>query len=583
VIDGSATAARLRGLCRSLSDRAEVTIAHPLVAYGAIAALEIRVLWNIWRYADLTPGDTSYYFVAASSWAHGLHENFVYYPLYDAFWGTILAVVHNIYAATIIQRIAIILAATLLVLALMRSLFGPGLGLFIAAWWAMVPANYAPLYEVHLFGAVPILLAAVVVARVPRRQGLGIAVAILFASSVLVRNELLAAALILTVVIIVYERRGRWIRPLATSYLRAYGVPLAIAALLVGGAYAQSYVQGNQAWQLLQAKEEANFCNDYAASFQEHHPSQFVGNPFTQCSPLMQQTFGRPMPTLFQGLAANPRAVAGFAAWNASLIPDGLQVSLLGATSFGDDPGFQPVIENSTYALLLSVLLFGVVAAALSVAIREGELSVRRAQPQAVWTSIVLTSIAAASLIIALTTRPWTEYIYGLSICAFVLIAWALSVLVRHLRLTRMLAPAGLVLVLALIVASSSHYGPAPRPIYDAVQRLRVVQRRLQRQDSVLVASANYDEICNYLARDDRHVCTATYWPALRTQVSATTSVRQVLDRIHATAIYATADMLADPILAHLVAAPRTQGWRQIAAGIGDGGSWRVLVRARRS
>ena len=162
---------------------AERAVASAYVAYPLIALLQLRVIWNIWKYSDLTTGDTSFYFRDAVSWSHGLHENVVYYPLYDAFWGTILAVVHNVYASMIIQRVAIILIVTLLVLALMRSLLGPTLGLLIAAWWAIVPANYGVLYEVHLFGAVPLLLAVLVVARAPRRQGLGIAVAILLAGA----------------------------------------------------------------------------------------------------------------------------------------------------------------------------------------------------------------------------------------------------------------------------------------------------------------------------------------------------------------------------------------------------------------
>ena len=65
---------------------AEKAIANPFVAYTAIASLQLRVIWNIWKYADLTNGDTSSYFVDAASWAHRLREP-VYYPLYDALWG----------------------------------------------------------------------------------------------------------------------------------------------------------------------------------------------------------------------------------------------------------------------------------------------------------------------------------------------------------------------------------------------------------------------------------------------------------------------------------------------------------------
>jgi hypothetical protein len=559
---------------------AEKAAANPLVAYLLIAALQLRVIWNIWKYADLTNGDSSYYFVEAASWAHGLHENLVYYPLYDAFWGTVLAVTHDVYAATIIQRVAIILAATLLVLALMRSLLGPALGLLVAAWWAVVPANFDVLYEVHLFGAIPILLAVLVVARAPRREGLGIAVAILLASAVLVRTELIAAAAILAAAAAAYEihelRAGH--RTARNRYLRAYAVPLALALVLIGGAYARSHVQGHAAWELLQAKEEASFCNTYAASYQQHHPTQFTGNPFTECAPLMQHTFGRPMPTITQAITANPRAVAGFAAWNARLIPAGLQVSMLGASSFGQDPGFRPVTEHSSYALLLSVELLIVILAGVNVAASDGKLSLRRASLRTRWVTVTLASIAVATLLVVLTTRPWAEYMYGLTICAMVLIGVSVAALLSRVGGMRTLAPAALASVLVLIAALSSIYSPGPRPIYEAVQHLQIVQKRLQRPGSVLIAGENDDEICNYLAYSYQRVCDPMYWFALRTQVTSRTSVGQVLSRAHATAVYADASMLADPIIAGLVAAPHAQGWQQVARGSGPGGPWSVLV-----
>lgn len=560
----------------------ERAVANPYVAYTVVAALQLRVIWNIWKYADLTGYDTSFYFIDAASWAHGIHENVVYYPLYDAFWGTILAVVHDVYAAAIIHRVAIILATTLLVLALMRALLGPTLGLLIAAWWAIVPANYDVLYEVHLFGALSILLAVLVVVWAPRREGLGIAVAILLASAVLVRSELIAAAVILAGAVAAYEvhelRRSH--HASRSSYLRAYVVPLALACLLIGGAYARSYIQGDVAWQKLKGKEETNFCESYAVSYQQRHPTRFVGNPFTGCSPLMQQTFGRPSPTLFQGITANPRAVAGFWAWNTQLLPGGLQVALMGATAFENDPGFRPVTENSTYALLLSVVLLIAIIAGLGVTASEGKLSLRRAPARTRWVLVMLASIAVTDLLVVLTTRPWAEYIYGLTICALALIGMSVSALLGRIGGTRILAPAALGTVLVLIAVLPSIYRPGPRPIYEAIRHLRVVQGQLQRPGGVLVAQDNYNELCNYLAYSYQRICTPVSWPALRAQVTARISVEQVLDRVHATAIYADAGMLADPIIAGLVAAPRAQGWRQIAQGGGPDGPWRVLIRA---
>jgi hypothetical protein len=560
----------------------EKAVSSPWVAYTAVIALQLRILWGIWKYSDLTSGDTSFYFVDVATWQHGLSENIVYSPLYDAFWGTILAIVHNVYAAAIIDRIAIILGVALLVLALMRALLGPALGLLIAAWWVIIPANYDVLYEVHLAGAIPILLALLVVARMPRRQGMGIAVAILLAGAVLLRTEQVAAAIILAVVLAAYEvrelRSGR--QASRSSYLRAYVVPLALALLVIGGTYSRSYVKGNDAWQLLQAKEERGFCNFYAASVQQRHPTQFTGNYWTECQPLMRQVFGRPEPSILQATVRNPRAVAAFLAWNTQLLPGGLDVSLFGASAFENDPGSVPVTENSTYALLLSVLLLLLVIAGLISTVRDGKISVRHMSPQTRWIAVTLASISAATVLVVLTTRPWSEYSYGLTISAMILTGAAVLALVRRARGSHILGPLAIITVAALIVGLTSMYSPGPRPVYEGVKHLGVVERRLQQPGSVLVASENEVALCNYLAYSYQRKCAPMSWLALRSQVTPQRSAAQVLDGAHATAVYVDANMLTEPIIAALVAAPRRQGWQQVAQGVGPTGPWRVLVRA---
>ena len=558
----------------------ERAVANPFVAYAAIAALQLRVIWNIWRYADLPGGDTSSYFVDVATWQHGLHEDIVYSPLYDAFWGTILGVVHNLYAAAIIQRVAIILGVALLVLALMRSLLGPALGLLIATWWVIIPANYDVLYEVHLMGALPILLALLVVAYMPRRQGMGIAVAIMLAGAVLLRTELIAAAVILAAAVAVYEvRELRGSRRASQSaYLRAYVIPLALAFLVIGGTYARSYVQGSEAWQLLQAKEERGFCNFYTAAYQQRHPTRFTGNYWTECQSLMQQTFGRPEPSILQATTVNPRAVTAFLAWNVRLLPAGVQVSLFGASAFEHDPGPLPVTESSTYALLLSIVMSLLVIAGFISVVRDGTVSLRRMSARVQWIAVTLASIAAATVLVALTTRPWSEYIYGLTIGALALVGVSVSVLLRRIGGTRILAPIALGVVLALIVAQSSIYGPGPRPLYEAYEHLQVVQRRLQTPGSVLVSQISPNELCNYLAYSHDRTCTPAYWPVLQLSVTASDPVGKVLRANHASVLYVEGQMASDPDIVELLAKPSAQGWRLVAKGTGLSGHWYVLV-----
>lgn len=179
--------------------------------------------------------------------------------------------------------------------------------------------------------------------------------AILVASAVLIRNELLVAAGIFAIAIAIYEVRERRTRKTRLrSYIWAYGLPLAIASLLIGGAYWRSHVQGQVAWNALQAKEELNLCEYYAFNYQQRYPARVPGDAFLTCASIMQRDFGRPMPTFFQAIAVNPSAMAGFVFWNVRQLPSGLQIALFNATSTGVNPCCRRVTDHhSTPALVL--------------------------------------------------------------------------------------------------------------------------------------------------------------------------------------------------------------------------------------
>ena len=142
----------------------------------------------------------------------------------------------------------------------------------------------------------------------------------------------------------------------------------------------------------------------------------------------------------------------------------------------------------------------------------------------------------------------------------------------------RVLAPIALATVLILIVVLPSIYRPGPRPIYEGVQHLQVVRKQLQRPGSVLVAEGNYNALCNYLAYSYQRECNPIPWASLRSQLGPRTTLGQILDRAHAAAFYVEGGMLTEPAVAKLVAAPRAQGWRQVAQGNSLSGPWRVLV-----
>jgi hypothetical protein len=558
--------------------RLESLVANPFVAYGAILALQLRLIWDIWRYRDLTFGDTSYYFLDSLAWTHGLRDNFADSPLYGDFLGTIVAIVGNAYTAVIAHRVLIVLAASLLVLALMRALLGPTIGLLAGIWWVVLPPNYDVAYEVHLFGLLPVLVAALLVVKSRSRGRLGLALAILVAAAALLRNELVIAAAILAIAILVYERRQRRAEHVRmSSYLRAYVVPLSVVVLAVAASYWRSVYP---AVPNLRAKHELNVCEAYAFSYQQRHPSAFGGgNAMVNCSSLMRRQFDRPRPTFSQALAANPSAIARFVAWNVRLLPSGLQVALFGATQTGDQPDYFLVKTHRRYVAPLSVLFAGLLLAGLIAYRRQRDSWLRVWLRENAWAVVVLGAVAVTTTFVILTQRPRPEYMYGLTIAIFVVAGLSLLSVLRALGALRFGSATGLALIVVLLAAVPSHYHAGVRPLHDAVARLHGIRDRLREPGAVLVAARYNAETCAYLAdRFNRH-CTSPSWSDIQAELGRGSSLRRALTGVHATALYAEPYLAADPAVARLIASPATSGWRRFATGVGTDGPWAVLVR----
>jgi len=556
---------------------------NPFLAYGAVLVLQMKILWKIWEYKDLTPGDTAGYFLDAVSWTHGLHDDIVWSPLYTNFLGTALAIFKgHVYTAEMVQRILIVLCAAALVLALTRALLGPAIGLLVTLWWVIVPVNFNVLYEVHLFGVLPILAAAVILAKWPGRRALGAGLGILVATMLLLRNELLIATIVFAAAVIVYEIRERRVRAVpAGVYLRAYAIPLVIVALLAGGLYWRSFDQGHQVKEVLRAKTGLNVCQAYAFNYQQRHPTKFTGSAFTECQPLMRQVFGHPEPSFTQAASEDPKAMAAYVLWNGRLLLSGVQVALFNATSTGDQPDYPLVQTHRAYALVLSI--------ALLVLLVGGVLTIRR-EPRSRrrdwlargggWILVFLGAASLTTIVVALTERPRPEYMYGMTIVVMMLAGACLTALLRRFNATRFAAPAAVALALVAILAVPPYYQNAPRPLHDAIARMQPVRRRLQQPGSVLIAAQYNFETCAYLAETHIRECASPSWSALQAQLAGGSPIQAVLKQSKATVIYAESLLLSDPAIARLAATPARYGWRQVAGGVGQTGPWHVLVRA---
>jgi len=558
---------------------AQSLVANPFFAYAAILVLQVRFMWRIWDYRDVTPGDTSYYFLLALDWAQHLHDRWLS-PLYTNYFGTVLWFVGDAESAVLVHRILVVVGATLLVLAVARALLGPALGLLVAVWWVLVPANFNVDYEVHLFGFLPVLMAIVVVARWPGRVGRGVALGLLVGTMLLARNELLVGVLIFATALVIAEvRQSRTNGVILGSYLKCYGIPLLVVALLTAGALWQSPAHGRSVRAEVRAHHRLNMCQVYAFNYQQRHPNDFTGNPFTDCAPLVRRVFGRPMPSFSEQLRANPRAVTNFVAWNVHLMPIGLQVALFGATSRGSNPGYYPVKTYRRYAAVLTILVLAIVVLGLAVAFSERARWSRELRSR-MWPLVIITCSGVTAIVAALTQRPRAEYIYGLTLAVMLLVAACAGVLLRRIGWRRVVPAIALGTSLVLLVALPSYFRPTTRPIHDALERLEGVRTDLQAQGAVLVTSGYNWEICAYTAKSRTRYCSSPSWTSVQSKFGHGKSVARALDDVHATVIYADPGLQADPVFSRfLLSKGATREWRVVSKSPSTDVNWSVLVR----
>ena len=556
----------------------------PWPSYVLVALLQLKVIWNIWRFRDLTSGDTSSYFVNAYNWYEGLRDNFAWSPLYTSFYGSVFTVVPDAYAATIIHRTIIVMAATLGILALMRRLLPPALALAVAIWWAVLPINFDTLYEVHLFALLPVLAAFLVVAYRDTSGGRGSALAILLGATVLMRNELIVATVLFALICVLREisstrevggtKRAAWQR-----YVVSYGLPIAVAAAVSAFYYSRSQIKYPELNEAFRGKHALNMCQVYAFGYAQRHPD-WQRSPWVECGPLMEATFGEAQPSLLQMVVRNPRATWEHFAWNMSLTPNGLQLALFGIT-WGVNPDYAPV-RQSPVAWLLSVVVLVIVASGVAVAVRHWSYwRPTWFRPRA-GTWLLLFAVAAVAIPVILTQRPRPSYLFATTVVLMAVVGSAVHVLsCRWPKAQRLLVIVG---VIALLLAVPPYYRPQPgqdRPLYTDYEILRPFRPLLADRRNVFVIGDFAGELRNYLRLANVPVATFDY--QLLSRWSGRRPLEQFLDDEGVNLIFLQPRMLkslaGNPYARPMLTAPETVDWRQVGAGMDGNSAWLLLAR----
>lgn len=325
-----------------------------------ILLLLLKVLWNYWE-RDLTSGDTSSYFQIAYTWAMSHEVNIVWSPLYTAYYGVWLAMLQDAVSATFMHRLFLILITSILVAWIGMKTLPTVFAIILVAWWIVLPIHYDTLYEVHLFGALPLLLLAVVGIITTDRWLFPCWIGITLVTAVLIRNEyiVLLSVLVLFLFYRIITGKERQAQLSIASGVLRYSFAVALSILLIVFTYHASYLKGDDTTKPLERKHTVNMCQVYAFGYQQRN-SDWKLSPWTECRQLMQREFGQPLPSLRQMIAANPIAVAEHMLWNLYLLPAGMELLLFNAVGSDLNPDYPPpkVLPYVPHILLFVLLIW---------------------------------------------------------------------------------------------------------------------------------------------------------------------------------------------------------------------------------
>lgn len=441
-------------------------LASPAFAYLTIALLVLKVMWGVWDFKDIDWGDTiSYYQNACQTFERG-RINLVWSPIFAIFGSLLLHISFDPYFYCVASRMICVTTLALLALSVMRRMLPPTFAWLAAAWWVVLPVNFNTLYPVHLFGAIPIVTSWLLLLLKPNSRWMrGAALAFIAASGILVRNEQTAYAVLLGIAMFVYEARQLWlarkhagpILPLQDAFrvAKPYLVPLLMVAVLVSAFYMRSIIRYPDMAHVLRHKHTNNIGQIFCFGFQQRYPGVWTKDPWTQYGELMTKYFGEPELTITEALVRNPPAMIEHLAWNASLIPSGLQLMLFNQISGPVSPDYIEPVKDTTGVVCLSVAAIAVLIAGVMLGFRQRAFLISWASPRS-WTLTAMGCYSVVALIVMVMQRPRTSYVFPFAMELMGIIVFSLWLLLRsRLQGVTKLAP---LVVLSVILLAPSFY-----------------------------------------------------------------------------------------------------------------------------
>lgn len=560
-------------------------------SYLTLILLQLKVVWRMWEYKDLTTGDTSSYFLDAYTWFNDGLINIIWSPLYTAFYGTLLHFSTDAYVVTILHRLIIIFVSTIMVLALMRQLLPNELAWLISAWWAVLPINFNTLYEVHLFTLIPVLAACILTLYKPNPWTRGGAIGILFGSSFLVRNELALATGILGIICIgweVWQFKNAQDRKFGGSYiyLISYGIPVLLAGLIITFFYTHSTIQFPELPASARPKHTLNICQVYAFGYQQRHP-EWTKSPWTECYGLMEQQFGEQLPSLLEAMWANPGAMLEHFLWNIGLTLNGIQVSLFNATSGTVNPDYAPVNLNSHWVIIPTMIIGIILITGLSLLYRERQYWWQHWIKERVLGWLVLLSVAAVAIFIVIPTqRPRPSYLFSLTVLLMASVGMSIFVIARRWSLLRRLSVLMFAVMLLVLTATPNYYVKSERRLLDFYRRFTPFQDIMAKSDTLFLTREYNFELCAYLRRSEKCESLTYTNDDFFSEMSVNMPIEVLLDGLNVNLFYVDQNLLSkfevDPRAQTFLTSPNSVGWQLIAMENRVNSRWMLFQKTKK-
>ena len=429
---------------RAAYDAANATRVGLWVSAGfvclCVAAIALKALWGYWL-RDLTFGDTSNYFMEAFRWHQSRVVNIVWSPLYTAYYGSWLDVTPNAVLATFLHRLGLIIVSTALVTYLGLRTLPRILALALAVWWVAMPIHFDTLYEVHMFGMLPVLVMAVLAVSMGDKWRIPVTLGVALVSTVLVRNEYLVLVAVL-IAAVLWQPLWRLVRRksevelngrLGLPELGRYGVCVAIAAVIISLFYSISVLKGKDIEIASKPKHTLNMCQVYAFGYQQRH-AEWTKSPWSECGSLMQEKFGQQQPSLEQMITSNPVETGKHFLWNLSLTRAGLEVLLTNATASDDNPDYAPVNKRATTPTVLLLISLVIVALGLRKIYKTDSPQTLAVRDLLQRTGPIIIGLLLVAVAVILTQRPRPSYLLGTGVLYVWVMLLCLDVLFPSFR-----------------------------------------------------------------------------------------------------------------------------------------------------